>query len=175
MGLADWWYVFQTTRLSKPAEDRVLFRATANRKIQSVLETGLGDGTRCDRLLQWLQHHDSVPTRYAAIDQFEAGGGLSLKQFHAKMTGVGIKPMPVPGTLATGLPRVAHTIGAVDLVILDQDHEGLSDPSILNFLPRIVHAETVVIATDAETGALYSVDASELIDGTSSSPAQAAA
>ncbi|QDS90820.1 hypothetical protein EC9_50370 [Rosistilla ulvae] len=175
MGLADWWYVFQTTRLSKPAEDRVLFRATANRKIQSVLEAGLGDGSRCDRLLQWLEHHDSIPTRYAAIDQFEAGGGISLKQFHAKLTGLGIKPMPVPGNLATGLPRVAHTIGAVDLLILDQDRDGLSDPSIQNFLPRVVHSDTIVIATDSQTNNLYLIDPSELAGEIASSPLQAAA
>lgn len=164
MGLADWWYVFQTTRLSKPAEDRALYRATGNRKIQTVLETGLGDGSRCERLLQWLEHHDGLPTRYAAIGEFEAAGGISLKQFHAKLTAFGIKPLPVPGNLASGLPRVAHTIGAVDLLILDRDHSSLHEPAICNFLPRVVHAETIVIATDAESKVLYSLPASELLN-----------
>ncbi|QDV71239.1 hypothetical protein Poly24_49730 [Rosistilla carotiformis] len=163
MGLADWWYVFQATRLSKPAENRVLFRATANRKILSVLETGLEDGSRCERLLQWLKHHDSVPARYAAIDQFEAGGGISLKQFHSKLAAFGIKPMPIPGTLATGLPRVAHTIGAVDLLILNQDRDSLCEPAVQNFLPRIIHPETVVIATDSATKHLYAIDPTELL------------
>jgi len=164
MGLAEWWYSFRTTRLSKPAEDRCLFRATQGRVVQSVLEVGIEDPPRCEKLIPWLLgQQEGGSLRYAAIDMFEAGGGISLKQFHALVTRSGAKPLPIPGELASGLPRVAHTIGAVDLMFLSQDEDQLQDPSVAAFLPRVLHDDSVVIVTDRESGVLYELPVDELL------------
>lgn len=164
MSLAQWWHAFRTIRLSQPAEDRELFRATQGGDFSSVLDTALGDGSRCQRLLDWLARGTGTPKRYAAIDMFEAGGGMALKEFHAMINAAGCKAMPVPGTLASGLPRIAHTIGAVDLLILGQDVDQLQDPAFASFLPRIVHDKTVVVATDAQSDYLYQLSADELLN-----------
>ena len=149
MGLADWWYVVQTTHLSRPAEHRELYRATRNKTILSVLELGIDDATRCRRLLAWLDFQQGKPpNRYAAIDLFEDAGHLSLKAFYSVIVAAGTKPMPVPGDLVTGLPRVAHTIGAVDLLIMDEPVNSIADPVARHFLPRVVHADSIIIAPD---------------------------
>ena len=175
MSLANWWYTFRTTRLSKPAEDRALYRATRKRPISSILEVGIGDGSRCQHLIQWLQRQPecSEKLRYVAIDLFEAGGSTSLKDFHSLITSVGAKPLPIPGDLATGLPRVAHTIGAVDLVILDSDIEQIADRGVLDFAPRIVHDNSIIIARDQHDGFLYDLKSDEFLSDLNSASAAA--
>lgn len=162
MGLADWWYDFRTTRLSKPAEERSLYQATHKRSVHSVLQVGVGDGARATKLVQWLDRQGSSELRYAAIDMFEAEGGIALKDFHALLKGVGAKPLLVPGTLAMGLPRVVSTIGTVDLLLLNTDVDAFDDPIAQSFLSRIVHEETIVIATD-EDQFLYDLEGTELL------------
>ena len=132
--------------------------------IQSVLEVGLGDASRCQRLMEWLfWQNPDVKLRYAAIDMFEAGGGISLKQFHSTVTQQGAKPLPIPGDLITGLPRVVHTIGAVDLLILSEDIDSVSQPQIASFLERALHESSLIFATDADEGRMYSLTHSELL------------
>ena len=174
MGLADWWYVLKTTRLSKPAEDRALFQATRNQSIASVLDLRIEDGQRCARLLRWLAFHNTTPRHYAVIDMFEAAGHLSLKQFHSQMVAQAIKPLPVPGTLATGLPRVAHTIGAVDLLILDQAPSTIDDPSARVFLPRVIHPNSIILAPSVSTGFLGKIEHASFLQALSSTSRAAA-
>ena len=50
----------------------------------SVLEIGVGDGTRAAAVLQTLQSNSEI--QYIAIDQFEmAGSELTLKHFHQQI------------------------------------------------------------------------------------------
>lgn len=175
MGLADWWYTFRKTRMSKPAEERAMYQATQGRQFRSVLEVGVGDGSRALRLVDWLQRQADGEIRYAAIDMFEAGEGPALKSFHAQMGSVGAKPLPIPGTLASGLPRVAHTLGAVDLVLFSFDIPELTGVVTQNFLPRIIESKSVVLLTDDESGALYALSGQELLDDLRSEHLAAAA
>lgn len=138
MSLGRIWSSLKTLHFSKPAGDRPLFRAIRDRllsggTIETVLEVNVGNGDRSERLMRWIadvhqgtgvSQSSHLLSRYAAIDTFEMGGQghCSLKAFHSRVGKLGVKPFPVPdtGNLHTALTRVAHTLGAVDFVILDR-------------------------------------------------------
>ena len=57
---------------------------------KSVLEVGVGDGSRAVAVMGTLANSGS-PIRYFGIDQFElAGGAVSLKDFHRSLRAAGI-------------------------------------------------------------------------------------
>ena len=74
--------------LSRPASDRVLYRAIGRRKMRKILEIGMGPSRRTLRMIDLagrVSQGESV--RYAAIDLFEARSpestpGLPLKETH---------------------------------------------------------------------------------------------
>lgn len=176
MSLARIWSTFQLLHLSQPAGQRVLYKAVRRRHIQSVLEVNVGDGTRCTRLIAWLRQQGCEGAmRYAAIDLFELGGtgAVGLKAFHQQLSRQGVKPLPVPGTLPQGLPRVAHTLGAVDLAILDVDPQQLCEAATSAMLPRILRPDSLVLIRGARPQSLQLIDAASLLS--QSRPVRAAA
>jgi hypothetical protein len=111
---------------------------------RSVLEISVGDGSRAVAVLQSLGNASDI--RYVAIDQFEmAGGAVTLKTFHQTMRAAGIRPQVFPEPLARGLIRVAHTVGAVDLVIIAAAMESWRTPEILSLLTKVSHPSTTVL------------------------------
>jgi hypothetical protein len=166
MSLARFWSSFKTMNLSQPAGDRPLYRAVLRRQISSVLEVGVGDGSRSARLVPWIRQQADVETiRYAAIDRFEMEGPdhISLKQFHAQLGRLGVKPLPIPdtGQLAAALARVAHTIGTVDLAIFDCRGDALNQPAIMAILPRVVREDSLVLVQKNEGPGLRLIEPSE--------------
>ncbi|WP_164102210.1 hypothetical protein [Candidatus Laterigemmans baculatus] len=159
MSLARFWSSLKLLHFSKPAADRPLYQAVRGRVIQSVLELRIGTGERSERLIGWLREQGSEGTiRYAAVDPFEAGGAghLGLKEFHSRLGRLGARPLPVPlaGSLAMALTRVAHTIGAVDLLVLDGSEAELNDPAVLHVLSRLVREDSLVLTRNEASGAL---------------------
>lgn len=112
---------------------------------RSVLEIGVGDGSRAVAVLGTLAKSGS-PVRYFGIDQFElAGGAVSLKDFHRTMRGAGIRPQIFPEPVDRGLVRFLHTVGTADLVLLDQPAETLENPQVGQLLKRISNAQTTIL------------------------------
>jgi hypothetical protein len=162
MTLARFWSTIKLLHFSQPAGDRALYKAVRGRRIASVLEVHVGRGQRSRQLVEWLHRQSELPSiRYAAIDAFDLGGAdhQTLKQFHATLGKLGAKPLPVPhtGNLAVALKRVVHTIGSVDLLILDCPPEEYLEPSAATVLPRLVHPQTIVMGQCAETSGLWPV------------------
>lgn len=171
MSLARFWSSLKLLHFSKPAGNRPLYQAVRGRVIQSVLEINVATGERSERLIGWLREQGSEGTiRYAAVDPFEAGGAghLGLKEFHSRLGRLGARPLPVPlaGSLAVSLTRVAHTIGAVDLLILDCSGAELNDPAVLHILPRLVREDSVVLTRAEATGGLETQPASRFAEST---------
>ncbi len=115
----------------------------------SVLEVGVGDGTRAEAVLRTLLKSRPDPAiRYIAIDQFElAGGPVTLKQFHQQIRAIGVKPSLIPMPTVQGLTRVAHTFGSVDLVLLADAEIDAID----HVLARVTHPESLVLRFDGQT------------------------
>ena len=100
--------------------------------------------------------------RYIGIDEFESAQDsarhLSLKQAHQLTAQLGFKASLIPGDLKGAIPRVAHKMGASDLVIV---HGGLNpqEPSIGiigSWLNRLAHSGSTVIACESP-GATYAI------------------
>lgn len=171
MSLARFWSSLKLLRFSQPAGDRPLYQAVRGRTIGSVLEVHIAQAVRAERLVGWLREQGTTGTiRYAAIDPFETGGAghIGLKDFHSRLGRLGTKPLPVPiaGSLAASLTRVAHTIGAVDLLILDGSEADYRGPAVEAILPRLVHAETIVMAMDDQSRRLQLCPASRYAEPT---------
>lgn len=150
MSLARFWSKFKLLHFSQPVGDRPLYRAIQGRAITSILEINAGTCQRSERIVQSLREQGlGDGFRYAVIDPFEMGGSerLTLKGCHTLLGKLGARPLPVPntGNLAVALTRVAHTIGAIDLVIADCAMSELEQPSVRAVLHKLLHTESLLV------------------------------
>lgn len=114
----------------------------------SVLEIGIGDGSRAAEVIRVLANRHQIDSvRYAVIDQFElAGGGVTLKDYHRGIRQRGIRVKVFPEPLLRGLERVSVTVGPVDLVLVGRSPDSLAAPEVDRKLRRVCHPATVVLA-----------------------------
>lgn len=153
MGRLNWFQRFYWQKLAKPVAERELFRFLISQPISSVLEIGVGNGERMKRIVQLAELAPNVTQlRYVGVDGFESAkdGGvhLTLKQAHQQATQLGLRANLIPGDLRSAMPRVAHKIGASDLIIVDAEFDvvrPLSGP-IGQWLRHITHADSVLLA-----------------------------
>jgi hypothetical protein len=111
----------------------------------TVLEIGIGDGTRAAKLCDTMREVCEA-IRYIAIDQFEMGGGkLKLMDFHRMMRNAEVRPQVFPEPIASGLLRVAHTFGACDLILVDESIDEIQLSNIASQFARIAHESTQVL------------------------------
>jgi len=137
--------------LSKPKDMRPLYRLLSkrNRKdpIRKITELGVGTGERTLRMLELCGPGDDAV--YTGIDLFEArqngdGPGLSLKEAHKKLTATNIKIRLVPGDPYSALARSANGLGGQDLILISADQDRASLAKAWFYVPRMMHAGTVV-------------------------------
>jgi hypothetical protein len=141
------------TRFSKPLSDRELVRHLIATPISSLLEVGVGDGSRLKRIAQLVQLKEGVDKlRYVGVDEFEAAQDqqqhLSLKTAHQLASQLNFKATLIPGDLKSALQRVAHKIGPSDLVIIN----GGLDPAqpevgpVANWLNHLAQGSSTIFA-----------------------------
>jgi hypothetical protein len=153
MSRLSWLQKIYWTRFSKPVAERTLVRFLMDHSIESILEIGVGEGSRLQRIAKLAQKSPNCDVlRYVGVDEFEASAAsrphLTLKQAHQLASQLGFKASLVPGTPAQALPRVAHKFSAADLVIIDGGID-LSQPTqgpIGSWLNRLAHSNSTVIA-----------------------------
>lgn len=165
MSRPSWLQKFYWTRFAKPVQERQLFTQLLSRSFDSVLEIGVGDGARMQRIAKLIQGSGKTETvRYIGTDEFESaqddGRHLSLKQAHQLAHQLGFKAWLIPGDVKAALPRVAHKFGASDLVIVNgglsptAPHEGL----VGAWLDRLAHSESILLAAASHGDVLQLVD-----------------
>lgn len=169
MSRPSWFQKLYWSNFAKPVTERALFRALLQGQFASVLEIGVGDGARMRRIARLVSRPDeSQPLRYVGTDEFESatdgGRHLSLKQTHQLAGQLGLKATLIPGDATSALPRVAHKIGAADLVIIDG---GISlqtprNGPIGNWLDHIAHAQSTVLACSQPGETLVELDVCQL-------------
>ncbi|QDU28461.1 hypothetical protein ETAA8_35620 [Anatilimnocola aggregata] len=142
---------------SQPANDRALYKAVKGRTIRSVLELGVGDGTRTTRLFEVLSWQpENLPLRYTGIDLFEARPtgqhGLTLKQAFATVRAPDVKVQLVPGSPFDALARCANNLADTDLVIISADQQAADLERAWKYFPRMLHNETMVLREQAAAG-----------------------
>ena len=139
---------------ARPKCDRALFRRIGTSKPMRIVEIGLGDGSRGQSAILLAQRYTQSPVSYCGIDLFEASpesSPLTLKQAHHKLCRTGAKIRLVPGDPCSALARTANFLIGTDLLIVDHTVSAEQLSKAEDFLPRMLHAETV-IATYVTTG-----------------------
>jgi len=142
---------FYLSYLSNPSGDRLIYRTIARRRVQRILEVGVGVGQRASRMIEMAGRFCPVAeVRYVGIDQFEArsamdGPGVTLKMAHRLLHATGARVQLIPGDPWAALSRTANSLGPVDLMVVS----GRLDPRQLArawfYVPRLLHERSVVL------------------------------
>lgn len=133
---------------SQPSCDRVIYRHLSKRRIDKILELGIGEATRSLRMLELATRGRSpAEVSYTGVDLFESrsaadGPGLSLKLAHQRLKASGARVRLAPGDPYSALARIANELGAVDLILISADQLGPSLARAWFYVPRLLHAET---------------------------------
>lgn len=141
--------------LSQPAADRAIYKAIKGRPIRSIVELGIGKAERTARVLEvaaWQA--ECLPLRYTGIDEFEGRpkdrAGLSLKEAFGVLRSPSVKVQLVPGDPYSALVRSANGLVKTDLVIVSADLDRESLARAWSYLPRMLHAESLVFQQDGD-------------------------
>jgi predicted O-methyltransferase YrrM len=136
---------------SQPAVDRVLYRTIRRHKVRRILEIGVGDGARAQRMIALaLRHRPAEPVEYTGIDLFEArrnqdGAGVSLKLAHRMLSQTDARIRLVPGDAFSALSRTANTLAnTTDLIVISADQDAESLAKAWFYVPRMLHTQSLV-------------------------------
>lgn len=147
--------------LSKPAEDRRLYRVAKKRRVTRIVELGIGSLARSLNLISVCQRYTpDTPISYTGLDWFEerpAGHEtLSLIDAHRQLKAAGAETRLMPGGPAKALPAVANSLLGTDLLLLSPEATDDALAAAWFFLPRILHDGSLILrsaAIDAEANA----------------------
>ena len=150
---------FQWTMLSKPACDRVIYQQIKKLRARSIVEIGLGDGVRAERIVRVAQKFGAGQTvKYTGIDLFdgrpEEQSPLKLIEMHKRLTSLGIKPQLVPGNLMASIQRIANSHTRTDLMIVSAGFDQAELESAWFFVPRMLCAGSILMLQN-ETNASF--------------------
>ncbi|WP_146591397.1 hypothetical protein [Posidoniimonas polymericola] len=151
------WYRYTwLAYFAKPSEDRVVYREVKRRQVGSVLEIGVGSLERSKLLISACQSYSSQPVvRYAAVDWFEerpeSMPRLSLIAAHRELNATGAKVRVAPGG-PSAVEGMANSLPNTDLVLISPEVDDAALGRGWFFLPRICHAETLVLRGSIGSG-----------------------
>jgi hypothetical protein len=142
---------------SQPANDRALYKAVKGRTIRSVLEFGVGDGSRTKNVFEVIGwEKENLPLRYTGIDLFEARPpkqkGLTLKQAFATIRVPEVKVQLVPGLPYDALLRCSNQLSETDLIIIAADQQPTDFEKAWKFIARTVHDKTLILREQPASG-----------------------
>ena len=136
--------------LSRPKQNRLLYRTIHQGAVQRILELGVGDGERALGMLEVAAAgHDPKLLRYTGLDLFEArtaaaGPGMTLKEAYRRLKPAGVKLQLLPGDPFSALSQAAHSLGQFDLIVIGASAAGEAMNRAWFYVPRLLHAKTKV-------------------------------
>ena len=135
--------------VAKPSPAQPLFRHLKTDNVRRIVEIGMGDGSRADRMLELvLKRNPPNEVRYTGIDLFEGRpegqSGLALKEAHSLLNRRFEAARLVPGNPGAALKRCANELRGTDLVLVAHDQDRSSLTASWHFLPRMLHNESQV-------------------------------
>lgn len=142
--------------LSRPAADRSLYRLLRRQSVSSIVEIGIGRGTRVANLIAVLRRfHPGTELRYTGIDLFEARPancpGLTLKEAHKQLKPLAERVQLAPGDAYMGLARLANTLPNTDLLLISAGQDPASLARAWTFVPRMLHPGSLVFREVQDT------------------------
>ncbi|MEN6449374.1 MAG: hypothetical protein ABFC96_02690 [Thermoguttaceae bacterium] len=149
--------------VSRPAADRPIYGAIRRGRVQKIVELGIGDGQRALDMIDLAKlASPAQDILYVALDPFEGGveasspaesrPGLTLKAAHQLFRSTGVRVQLLPGNPADSLMRMANSLGKIDLLIVPAELVSTSYARLWFFVPRMLHAESLVFAEQATEG-----------------------
>ena len=155
MKLISAFQYFTWSQFSKPSNDRVAYRAIKKNKFRTLVEVGLGEGTRCERMIRIAQKYSPSSTiRYTGVDLFDERDSsqkqVKLIEMHRQLNGLGAKARLVPGDFGSSIQQIANSHLRTDLVVVQCDQNGdvFQHEAFANawkFLPRMLHTSSQVM------------------------------
>lgn len=136
---------------SKPACDRHLYRLIRAKGITNIVELGMGDGVRAERMIRVAQRgREASAVRYSGIDLFEARcpsslPGLKLKDAHRLLKGTGARTQLIPGDPLSALSRVANELSGTELLVVRCDDDAESLERAWFYVPRMLTPDATVL------------------------------
>lgn len=130
-------------------EHDVLLKLIDQRRPTSILEIGIGNGSRMPAILAGVAQSGVEPGTVKAIvvDEFEmAGGDVTMRDYHRQLAGLPIRPVIFPEPVARGLVNIAHRFGAVDMILIDASVEEKHAEGLAKYLGKVSHGTTVVLS-----------------------------
>ena len=150
--------LFYLTYLSKPPENRLLYRDIHRRRVRKILELGIGAGQRAVRMIEVARlHAPAVQISYTGIDLFEArsaadGPGVTLKLAHRLLKATGVRIQLLPGDPLSALSRAANDLAGTDLVVISSRLDALSLARAWFYVPRLLHDGSLVFVEHPHSG-----------------------
>ncbi|MBC8351289.1 MAG: hypothetical protein H8E66_04850 [Planctomycetes bacterium] len=141
------------TLLSKPAHERALYQAIRRSAPRSIVEVGVGLGTRASRMISAAgRYRREEQIRYTGIDLFEArnesGTSLPLKEAHRRLKATGANIRVIPGDPLSALARSANGLQSTDLLVIAADQDEGSLTNAWFYVPRMLHDKSLVLIED---------------------------
>ena len=134
--------------MAKPVCDRAIYKTIRKNKFRSIVEVGLGDGSRADNVIRVSRKYAVSPSvRYTGVDMFDArtANPLPLIGMHRKLNSENVKAQLVPGDLASGIARIANSHVRTDLIIVSAGFEKEELEACWFYFPRMLHSGSVVL------------------------------
>jgi hypothetical protein len=148
-----WLHYLWLAYLSKPKGDRALFRLIKKHPIQSLVELGVGDASRAERIIDFARQF--VPNgefSYTGIDLFEGRPapqhGISLKEAHGRLKRLDAKVKLIPGDPFSALARSANGLTGTDMVLISRDTDEESLERAWFYLPRMLHEKSLILTEE---------------------------
>jgi len=140
---------------SQPKSDRPIYRLIRRLKPQRIVELGIGNGQRSQRIIRLAG--SLGPLHFIGIDMFEGSPPgvphMSLKNAHQRLAGLGSEVRLIPGDAGLTLPRRANELTNTDLIIISATQPAASVAVAWSYLPRMLHSTSrVMLETAAATG-----------------------
>jgi hypothetical protein len=157
------WKIFYLSYLSKPASDRVIYKAIIGKKARRIMELGIAEGKRAMRMIDVAAR--CVPRseiQYVGLDNFEdrnqnTGPGLSLISAHRSLIRSQAKIKLIPGDPLRSLARAANDLGQIDILIISPQAENDRLDRVWYFVPRLLHAKSLIFIESMMPGGNKSV------------------
>ncbi len=158
---------FCLSRFSKPVADRKIYRLIRDNKVSSIIEFGLGDGARTEKMIQTAMRFIlSGTVRYTGVDLFEGRPEgetpLSLREMHRRMNKFEIKSQLVPGESESAVMRIANSHLRTDLILITAQYPLHSFDQCWYFFPRMLHAQSVVMIQSEAEGSFHAMSRLEI-------------
>ena len=153
----SWLKYLQIAFLSKPVENRVLYRAIAKHRPRSIVELGVGLAERSVAMINLARRYQvATDLQYSGLDLFEGRDhrcpGFTLKRAHRLLGSLSAKVQLFPGDLCGSLARKGNLLANADLFVIDM----LDSPETLQRLwvplARLVQDDSLVYVRQRAAG-----------------------